>query len=206
MNLFWSSVILVLISVVLPFGVIAQGGADPGAGNFYDGSPAGCVLPSDCPDGQKAWIDTGCQQNKLLGTQYSSACCKYYCAAAPTEASSSSSEAVKRVLQLDTFESSIDFSTPEGIAALISVALQIFFALVAIISVFLAVRAAIALANSDNPESLEQSKKTMTTAVVGLIICGLALLIVQIVINFLGLSSIDQVFEAVAPVISGGDG
>lgn len=162
-------------------------------------TPTSCPT-STCPSGQKFWIDTACQQKRLVDGPDVASCCLYYCAAQPDSRTGSSSVSIP----INPFPTTIKLDTPQGIATLVATLVEMFLGVVAMYAVYIAVRSALLLAQADNADAAAQARKNMTSAVIGLVICGTALGGLQIIINLLGLGSINDLFNAIGAVLRGG--
>lgn len=158
-----------------------------------------CVTsPSECASGLNFYIDEGCQKRRIIEGPREAACCLYYCSATKNDPTFCGGD------YLDTIESGIDISTPAGIASLITTGFQLFFGAAAIYAIIIAIQSAVLLTKYDDSDAQVKAKKNMTSAVVGLVISGLALLVLQFLVNLLGLQSFDEVFRAITPFIEGG--
>jgi hypothetical protein len=168
-------------------------------------TPSAC--PNTCATGAKLWIDTSCQQKRLLsGPEAAGGCCLFYCAASPDPKRTldSTNGGAIGSLGLDPFKSAIKLDTPAGIATLIATAFEMFLGAVALYLVYIAVKSAMLLSNAGDSSAMEQAKKNLTSAVIGLFIVGGALGLLQILINLLGLGSINDIFNVIAPFLSSG--
>lgn len=163
-------------------------------------TPSGC--PTTCTGGTRLYVDIICQQKRIEKGPDVASCCVYYCASSPDPARSTPNPDTG--IDIDPFKPTIDVSTPQGVATLIATGFQMFLGLVAIYAVVIAVRAAVSMADSTNADAFANGQKSMTAAVIGIVICGIALGILQLIISFFGLGSINDVFSSIGPILQGG--
>ena len=157
----------------------------------------------ECPPGEKAYISFPCQQQRLILGPEGVSCDLYYCASDAGVASGNNNVGtIGHLVDADPFESEIELSSPTGIASLVATGLQLFLGAVAVYSVILAVKSALLLADAANADGYVQAKNNMSYGIVGLLICGGAVLLLQLVINFFGLGNIDDVFRTIGPVLN----
>lgn len=161
-------------------------------------TPAGC--PTTCTGGLRLYVDIACQQKRIEKGPDVASCCVYYCAAAPDPDRSKPNPTSGIVI--DSFKPTVDIKTAAGVATLIATGFQMFLGLVAIYAVLIAVRSAIAMSNPSG-DAMAEAQKSMTAAIIGVVICGVALGVLQLIINFFGLGSINDVFNSIGPILGG---
>jgi hypothetical protein len=127
-------------------------------------------------------IDFGCQREKLINPQAD--CQVTYCGDAPSTSTS---------IDFQVFNVRFQLSGSQGIAQLIYLAFMGFLGVVALAVTVLGVYAAFRRAQADSEEAVASANKTMRNAIVGLIIIGASLLIVQIVASVLGVGNIFEI-------------
>lgn len=157
---------------------------------------AATACPTDC-GGDPVYVDAVCQQRRLILGPMEANCCVYRCTEGTAAAPSN--------VDIDAFDTGLELSTPEGVASLIALALQMFLGVVAIFATIMAIRSAILLSRAGDADAMGQARKNMTSALIGLVICGTGLLLLQFLVNLLGLGSINEVFNALGPFLSGGN-
>lgn len=164
------------------------------------GYSSGC--PTSCGGGDKLWIDIACQQRSLVDPKVG--CCKYYCSPEQTVRSEQSSQVLKNTLNVGVFESSIDLSTPKGIATLITTLLELFLGAIAVYAVVVAVRSGLALANPDSADAVEAAKKNLGAAIGGIFLATGGIIFLVFMSNFLGLGNITNILSNLESVINVG--
>jgi len=92
------------------------------------------------------------------------------------------------------FSPSVGSTTPlSGIASLVTLFLNIVFALAGLILLFFFIMGGIGMigsAGKNDPQKAEQAKKTITSAVIGFIIVFVAYWIVQLILKLLGIQNL----------------
>ena len=160
--------------------------------------------PQSCSGDDRLVVVVYCQHRRIVKGPEEENCCLYTCVGKNSNSNTDYSSIVINQLGIDPFNTTIKFTTAQGIASLFTTLLQMFLGVVAIYSVIVAVRSAILLANPENSDAFVVAKKNLGTAIIGIVICSMALLFLSYMVNLLGLGTVDQVFRSLAAFINAG--
>jgi hypothetical protein len=152
-------------------------------------APVAAQCATDCQDCR---IDFRCQQNKLIDPRY--ACEVYYCQdGRPTE--NPPTPGREQILRVNIFGIGLRLNSEKAVQQMISLGFSVFLGVVAIVAVINGVIAAFKRSTANKAEDAQKLMKSMQNSIVGFLIVGLSLLIVQLVASALGLGSVFSIVD-----------
>lgn len=141
-----------------------------------DYSCTGCENPK---------VDLVCQQRRLIDPGDES-CTLMYCADDGGKPTTETPDA----LNLNFFGVTIRLNSDQALASLLYLIFSFILAIVLIATVVIGIIAAVNRARAEKDEDISKAQKTMTNAIIGFVIFGVSLVIVQIVATVIGVGSI----------------
>lgn len=93
--------------------------------------------------------------------------------------------------QLNVFGVTLRFDSDTGVAQIIAIGFSLFLGVMALVAAAIGVMASVKRANAESDADVQAATKTMRNAIMGVVIAGMSLLIVQLVAGLFGLSVFD---------------